>query len=50
MMDLCFGIVLGVILNVAGIFKLIELMADKNTPFIFEKRNLLPKDRNKTKI
>ena len=39
------GIPLGVTLNIVGILKLIDRMADKNTIYIFEQRNLLPKDR-----
>ncbi len=43
--DYLIGIPLGIILNVVGIVKLIGWMANKNTAYIFEKRNLLAKDR-----
>jgi len=46
-MDYFIGIPLGIFLNVVGILKLIDWMADKNTIFIFKNRNLLPKDRKK---
>ncbi|MDX2130340.1 MAG: HXXEE domain-containing protein [Chloroherpetonaceae bacterium] len=43
--DYFIGIPLGVILNVIGILKFIDWFADKNTPYIFEQRHLLPIDR-----
>jgi hypothetical protein len=43
--DYLIGIPLGIALNVVGIIKLIDWMADKNTTYIFEQRNLLSKDR-----
>jgi len=43
--DYLIGIPLGVIFNVIGIFKLIDWLKDKNTTYIFDQRNLLPKDR-----
>ena len=43
--DWLIGIPLGIALNVVGILKLIEWLADKDTPYIFPKRNLLPADR-----
>ncbi len=43
--DYLIGIPLGIILNVVGIVKLIDWMANKNTAYIFEERNLLSKDR-----
>ncbi|MBK8982666.1 MAG: HXXEE domain-containing protein [Ignavibacteria bacterium] len=43
--DYCIGIALGIILNVVGILKLIDWMADKNTAYIFSRRNLLPEHR-----
>lgn len=43
--DYLIGIPLGIVLNVVGIVKLIDWMADKNTTYIFEQRNLLKKDR-----
>ncbi len=43
--DYLIGIPLGFVLNVVGILKLIDWMADKNTTYVFEQRNLLPKDR-----
>ncbi|MCW3076362.1 MAG: hypothetical protein JWO32_971 [Bacteroidetes bacterium] len=46
--DYLIGIPLGIILNVVGILKLIDWMADINTTYIFNNRNLLPKDRKKT--
>ena len=45
--DYCIGIALGITLNVVGILKLIDWMADKNTTYIFDDRNLLPSDRKK---
>ncbi len=45
--DYCIGITLGIALNVVGILKLIDWMADKNSTYIFNERNLLPEDRNK---
>lgn len=47
--DYFIGIALGIIFNVVGVLKLIDWMADKNTTYAFEERNLLPKDRNKNK-
>lgn len=47
--DYFIGIALGIILNVVGVLKLIDWMADENTTYAFEERNLLPKDRNKNK-
>jgi Protein of unknown function with HXXEE motif len=43
--DYIIGIPLGIALNVIGILKLIDWLADKNTPYIFEQRNILPIDR-----
>ncbi|MCY1510536.1 Protein of unknown function with HXXEE motif protein [compost metagenome] len=43
--DYLIGVPLGIILNVVGIIKLIDWMADRNTTYIFEQRNLLAKDR-----
>ncbi|TAM95640.1 MAG: HXXEE domain-containing protein [Chitinophagaceae bacterium] len=45
--DYYIGIPLGIILNVFGIFKMINWLADKSTKYIFENRNLLPADRKK---
>lgn len=45
--DCLIGILLGIILNVFGIVKLIVWLADKNTKYIFDNRNLLPQDRKK---
>jgi hypothetical protein len=39
------GIALGIVLNVFGIVKLIDWMADRNTTYAFEKRQLRPEDR-----
>ena len=47
MTDYLIGIPLGIVINVVGILKLIDWMADKDTTYIFEDRNLLPKDRKK---
>jgi len=44
--DFILGIVLGLALNYIGILKLIDWMKDRNSPYIFEQRNLLPRDRN----
>lgn len=43
--DYLIGIPLGIALNVIGIIKVIDWMADKHTTYIFEQRNLLRKDR-----
>lgn len=43
--DYLIGIPLGVVLNVIGILKLIDWLADKETKYIFEQRNVLPIDR-----
>lgn len=43
--DYCIGVALGITLNFVGILKLIDWMADVNTTYIFNDRNLLPKDR-----
>ncbi|HET8574449.1 MAG TPA: HXXEE domain-containing protein [Edaphocola sp.] len=43
--DYLIGIPLGILINIFGIFKLILWMADKNSPFIFKDKNLLPRDR-----
>lgn len=45
--DLFIGIILGIALNVIGIIKLIDWLADRNTPYVFEQRNLLRHDRQK---
>lgn len=44
-MDYIIGIPVGIALNIIGILKLIDWFADRNTPYIFEQRNLLPIDR-----
>lgn len=46
-LDYLIGIPLGIAFNVVGILKLIEWLADKDTPYVFEQRNLLPQDRNR---
>lgn len=46
LLDYIIGIPLGIALNIIGILKLITWFADKNTPYIFEQRHLLPQDRN----
>ena len=45
--DYFIGIALGITLNVVGVLKMIDWMADKNTQYIFPDRNMLLKDRNK---
>lgn len=45
--DYYISIPLGIFLNAVGILKLIDWMADKNTTYIFDSRNLLLKDRKK---
>lgn len=47
--DLIIGVILGLILNIVGVLKMIDWMADKDTIYIFEQRNLLLKDRDNTK-
>ena len=47
MTDYLIGIPLGIVINVVGILKLISWMANKDTTYIFDDRNLLPKDRKK---
>lgn len=44
--DILIGIILGICFNVFGVFKLIHWLADRNTTYIFDQRNLLPEDRN----
>jgi hypothetical protein len=44
-MDYIIGIPLGIIINVVGVLKVIEWMADENTAHTFDERNLLAKDR-----
>ncbi|WP_417429637.1 HXXEE domain-containing protein [Halpernia sp.] len=43
--DWLIGIILGLILNYFGILKMIVWLSNKKTTYIFEQRNLLPKDR-----
>ncbi len=43
--DFYIGFALGIGLNYVGILKLIDWMADENTPYIFKSRNLLPNHR-----
>lgn len=45
--DYFIGIALGLIMNIVGVLKVIDWMADENTTYIFPNRNLLPKDRKK---
>jgi hypothetical protein len=45
--DYMLGIPLGIIINVVGVLKLIDRMADEHTPYTFDERNLLLKDRQK---
>ena len=43
--DYLIGILIGIILNVIGVLKIIDWMANRKTTYIFEERNLLLKDR-----
>lgn len=43
--DYLIGVPLGIFVNVFGVLKLIDWMADKNSSHVFERRNLLSKDR-----
>jgi hypothetical protein len=43
--DWVLGIVLGIVLNYVGILKLIELLQNKNTRYVFRKRFMLPTAR-----
>jgi len=45
--DYLIGIPLGAALNIFGIIKLIIWLSDRNTKYIFDDKNLLPKDRKK---
>ncbi len=45
--DYVIGILFGITLNFVGIFKLIDWMADKDTHYIFDNRNLWQKGLNK---
>lgn len=47
--DYLIGIPLGIVINIIGILKMIDWMADKNTVYIFDDRNLLPKDRKRNR-
>lgn len=44
-MDYVAGVGLGVVLNYVGILKMIDWMADADTPYVFPQRNLLAGDR-----
>lgn len=44
--DYLIGVLLGVLLNVVGILKMIDWLKDKNTPYIFPQRCLLPEDKH----
>jgi hypothetical protein len=46
MTDWLIGIPLGIALNFLGIVKLIDWMADRNTTYVFENRQLRPMDRS----
>ncbi|MBS1735919.1 MAG: HXXEE domain-containing protein [Bacteroidetes bacterium] len=41
------GITLGIVINIFGVFKMIQWLADKDSKYIFPQRNLLPQDRGK---
>ncbi len=43
--DWVIGIILGVILNYFGVYKMIIWLADINTPYVFPVRSLIPGDR-----
>ncbi|MBP6185944.1 MAG: HXXEE domain-containing protein [Saprospiraceae bacterium] len=43
--DYMIGIGLGLVLNVVGVFKLIQWLADENTRYVFSERHMLPQDR-----
>lgn len=43
--DYAIGIPLGIIINAVGVLKVIDWMKDENTSYIFDNRNLLPKNR-----
>jgi hypothetical protein len=45
--DYIIGLTLGVILNIFGVYKLIQWLANRHTKYIFPQRNLLRQDRNK---
>lgn len=45
MTDWLIGVPLGIVLNFLGIVKLIDWMADRNTTYVFENRQLRPIDR-----
>ncbi|MEB2328908.1 MAG: HXXEE domain-containing protein [Ignavibacteriaceae bacterium] len=45
--DYLIGITIGIGLNVFGIFKFINWLADRKTVYVFPNRNLLPADRKK---
>mgnify|MGYP000179034918 CR=1 FL=1 len=44
--DWVIGIVLGGVLNYFGVFKMIDYMADRDTPYVFPQRSLCPSDRH----
>ena len=44
--DYIIGITLGAIINIFGVLKLIQWLANKQSDYIFPQRNLLPLDRN----
>jgi len=48
--DWIIGVLLGIALNVVGILKLIDWMADRDTTYIFEQRQLRPGDREAVKL
>ena len=49
-LDWSLGIILGVTLNYLGILKMIDLLKDKNTRFIFPPRFTLPETNKKGKV
>ena len=44
--DFLIGVPLGIILNVIGILKVIDWLADTNTSYVFDQWHLLLEDRN----
>jgi hypothetical protein len=43
--DYFIGVLLGILINFIGVFKLITWLADRNTVFVFSNNQLLPRDR-----
>ncbi|MBK8833216.1 MAG: HXXEE domain-containing protein [Saprospiraceae bacterium] len=45
--DYVIGIGLGLVMNIVGVFKLIQWLADEHTSYIFSERHMLPQGRRK---